>query len=121
MFMDGGRCVHCTADRAWDSGTNMCNCPAGTEDWGYEGCLPPCAAGQHRFHKRCDADCSAPLANDAATGACRACDASQNAFAYVVHGRQTCVACSFDEVLDAHGACACRPGFREANGHCVNP
>ena len=120
-FLDHGQCVHCLAPRVYDAAAKQCNCPPGTEDWGYEGCFAACPAGQHRMGPRCDADCTRPLVNDVRTGACRSCDASAGAFLHVTHGRQTCVACSFDEVLDAQGACTCRPGFRSANGHCVNP
>jgi hypothetical protein len=121
MFMDHGKCVHCMPDRVFDAATKMCNCPAGTEDWGYEGCFAACPAGQHHLHRSCVADCAAGESNDDKTGACGACDPSQNAFASTMHGHAICIRCSFDEVLDKNGACECRAGFRRAGGHCVNP
>jgi hypothetical protein len=122
MFIDHGQCVHCMPGRVFDPATGNCNCAAGTEDWGYvENCLATCPAGQHRLHARCIPDCAANESNDEKTGACGACDGSANAFVFQVHGRAVCIHCSFDEVLDKDGACACRPGFRRANGHCVNP
>ena len=122
MFIDDGKCVHCTVGRVFDPATSNCNCPAGTEDWGYiEGCLATCPAGQHRLHERCVPDCSPGASNDEKTGACGACDASANAFVFAVHGHDVCVRCSFDEVLAKTGECECRAGFRRANGHCVNP
>jgi hypothetical protein len=120
MFMDQGHCVHCTADRAYDAATGNCNCAAGTKDWGYEGCIAVCPGGHHRMHKRCDPDCAAPLLSDAKSGTCVTCDPAAGGFVYVEHGRRVCVVCSFDEEL-ANGECTCRPGFRVANGHCVNP
>jgi hypothetical protein len=121
MFLDHGKCVHCMPDRVWDGATNLCNCPAGTEDWGYEGCFAACPSGEHHLHQRCVADCSGAEANDDKTGACAPCDPSQNAFATTTHGHATCTRCSFDEVLGKTGECECRPTFRRANGHCVNP
>jgi len=122
MFMDKGKCVHCPAGRVFDPATSNCNCPPDTEDWGYvENCLATCPAGQHRLHDRCLPDCAPNESNDEKTGACGACDASANAFVFQVHAHPVCVRCSFDEVLDKDGACTCRPGFRRANGHCVNP
>jgi hypothetical protein len=121
MILDG-KCAHCTAGRVYDPKTFACNCPTGTEDWGYtEGCLAACPTGQHRLHAQCIPDCAPPQSNDAKTGACGACDASQNAFVFQEHGRPTCIRCSFDEVLAKTGECECRPGFRRANNHCVSP
>jgi len=122
MFLYDGKCAYCTGSRVFDPATRNCECPAGTEDWGYtDGCLATCPAGKHRLHQRCVADCSGGESNDDKTGACGPCDPSRNAFVTTLHGHTICTRCSFDEVLGKNGECECRPGFRQANNHCVHP